>query len=113
MRVWRTQSKLVFRDICTKNDGDELEFLDVNHIIDKTEKGGFYVKNYIKPKAKNCVFVNGKSHTSTLIYKSIVFGESVKLRRLCKRNGDNLEAVKAIKYKLLNSCFCKALIYIW
>ena len=46
----------------TKNYGDELELLDVKYIIDITEKGGFYVKNYIKPTAENRVFVNGKSH---------------------------------------------------
>ena len=45
--------KLIFREVCTKTDCDELEFLDVNHVIDKTEKGGFCVKNYIKLTAKN------------------------------------------------------------
>ena len=50
--------KLVFKETSTKNDDDELEFLDVNHVIDKTEIGGFYVKNYIKPTAKIRVFVN-------------------------------------------------------
>ena len=83
--------KLVFRQISTKNDGDELEFLDVNHVIDKTEINGFYVKNYIKPTAKNRVFVNGKSHHPRSIYKSLVFGESIRLRRLCKRDSDYLE----------------------
>ena len=43
MHVWRAL-KLIFREICTKNDGNELEFLDFNHVIDKTEKDGFYVK---------------------------------------------------------------------
>ena len=61
--------KLVFREISTQIDGDKLEILDVNHFIDKTEIGGFYVKNYIKPTAKNCVFVNGKSHHPCSIYK--------------------------------------------
>ena len=86
--------KLVFRQISTKMDGDEFEFLDVNHVIDKTEISGFYVKNYIKPTAKNRVFVNGKSHHPRSIYKSIVFGESIRLRRLCKRDSDYLEAIK-------------------
>ena len=87
-----------------------MEFLDVNYVIEKTEKSGFYVKNYIKPTAKNCVFVNRKSHLPRSIYKSIVFGESIRLRRLCKRDGDYPEAVKALKYKCLKSYFCKALV---
>ena len=102
--------KLVFRQISTKNDGEELEFLDVNHVIDKTEISGFYVKNYIKPTAKNRVFVNGKSHHPRSIYKSIVFGESIRLRRLCERDNDYLEAIKSLKDKCLKSCFCKALV---
>ena len=102
--------KLIFRQICTNNDSDELEFLDVNHVIDKTEKGGFYVKNYVKPTAKNRLFVNGKSFHPRSIYKSIVFGESVRLRRLCERDDDYLEAIKALKQKCLKSCFSKALV---
>ena len=70
--------KLVFREISTKNDGDQREFLDVNHVIDKTEKGVFYVKNHIKPRAENLVFVNGMSHHPRSIYKSIVFGYPAK-----------------------------------
>ena len=84
--------KLVFREKSTKNDGDEPEFLGVNHVIDKAEKGGFYVKNYIKPSAKNRVFVIGKSHHPCSIYKSFVFGESIRLRRLCERDSDYLDS---------------------
>ena len=70
----------------------------------------FYVKNYIKPTAKNRVFVNGKSHHPRSIYKSIVFSESIRLRRLCERDCDYLEALKSLKEKCLKSCFCKALV---
>ena len=33
--------KLVFREISTENSDHQLEFMDVNHIVDKTEKGRF------------------------------------------------------------------------
>ena len=102
--------KLVFREMSTKNYGDDLELLDVNHVIDKTEIGGFYVKNYIKPTAENRVFVNGKSHHPHSVYKSIVFRESIRLRRLCEHDSDYLEAIKSLKDKCLKSCFCKALV---
>ena len=82
--------KLIFREICTNNDSDELEFLNVNDVINKTEKGGFYVKNYIKSTAKNRVFVNRKLHHPRSIYKSVVFGESIRLRKLCESDGDYL-----------------------
>ena len=101
---------LIFREISTEGDGNQLEFLDVNHVINKNEKGGFYVKNYIKPTAKNRVFVNGRSHHPRSIYKSIVFSESIRLRRLCERDCDYLEALKSLKDKCLKSCFCKALV---
>ena len=35
--------KLFFIEICKNNDGDKAELLDINHLIDKTEKGGFYL----------------------------------------------------------------------
>ena len=54
--------------------------------------------------------MNGKSHHPRSIYKSIVFGESIRLRRLCKRDGDYLKAIKALKHKCLKSSFCKALV---
>ena len=51
-----------------KNEGDKLQFLDVNHVIEKIEKGGNFIKTYIKPTAKNLVFVNGKSQHPCIIY---------------------------------------------
>ena len=98
--------KLVFRKIFTENYGHQLEFLDVNLVSEKTEKGGFYVKNYTINRA----FVNGKSHHPRSIYKSIVFGESVRLRRFCELDCDYLEAIKALNDKCLKSCICKALV---
>ena len=62
-----------------------------------------------KPTAKNSVFVNGKSHHTRSIYKLVVFGESIRIRILCKHNCDNLEAIKALQDECLKSCFCKAL----
>ena len=37
----------------------------------------------------------------------IVFEESIRLRMLCERDYDYLEAPKAKKRKILKSCFCK------
>ena len=47
--------KLIFREVSHQSKNKELEFLDVNHIIDDDKKSGFYVRNYIKPTAINRV----------------------------------------------------------
>ena len=80
--------KLIFREISLHSDIKQLEFLDVNHIMNEREKGGFYVKNYVKPTAINSVYINGRSYHPRHIYKSIVFSESIRLRRFCERDDD-------------------------
>ena len=102
--------KLIFREISHQSKNQELEFLDVIHIIDEEEKGGFYVRNYIKPTAVNRVYINGRSYHPRSIYKYIVFSESIRLRRLCERDCDYLEALKLLKDKCIKSYFCKGLV---
>ena len=102
--------KLIFREISLYSDIKQLEFLDVNHIMNEGEKGGFYVKNYVKPTAINSVYINGRSYHPRSIYKSIVFSESIRLRRLCEHDDDYLKALNVLKVKCLNSYFCKELV---
>ena len=93
--------KLIFREISHQSKNKELQFLDANHIIDDEEKGGFYVRNYIKPTAINWVYINGRSYHPRSIYKSIVFSESIRLRRLCERACEYLKALKLLKDKCI------------
>ena len=67
-------------------------------------------KKLLKPTAKNRVSVTGKSTIHAPFTKSIVFGESIRLRRLCEHGCDYPEAIKALKYIYLKSCFCNALV---
>ena len=78
----------------------------------KKKKVGFiiYVRNYIKPTAINRVYINGRSYHPRSIYKSIVFSESIRLRRLCERDCDYLEALKLLKDKCIKSYFCEGLV---
>ena len=76
-----------------KNDGDELELLIPTTSLTSQIKAVF-IKNYIKPTAKNRVLVNRKSHYTRSIYKPIIFGESIRLRRLCERDCECLESIK-------------------
>ena len=100
--------KLIFREISSQSKDKELEFLDVIFIIN--EKGGFYVKIYVKHTAINRTYINGRSYHPRSIYKSIVFGESIRLRRLCERDCDYLEALKLLKDRCIKSHFCKGLV---
>ena len=65
-------------------------------------------KKLLKPTAKNRVSVTGKSTIHAPFTKSIVFGKSIRLRRLCERECEYLEALTYLKEKCLMSCFCKA-----
>ena len=94
-------SKLIFSEISSQNKNKELEFLDVNHIINETSKCGFYVKNYIKLTTIDCVYINGRSYHSRSNYKLIVFGESIRLRRLCEHDCDYFEALNLLKDKIV------------
>ena len=85
--------KLIFREVSHQSKNKELEFLDVNHIIDDDEKSGFYVRNYIKTTAINRVYINGSSYHPRSIYKFIVFSKSIRLRRLFEQDCDYLKAL--------------------
>ena len=97
--------QLVFNSIKTGNMDNELEFLDVLHVTTLNAKGGFITKNFIKSTAKDRYFLNGASHHPTSVYKSIVFGEAVRLRRLNERKSDYLKSLVNIKDKCFRSNF--------
>ena len=74
--------QLLFNSINTGKINNELEFLDVLHVTTVNAKGGFITKNFIESTAKDRCFLNGASHHPTSVYKSIVFGEAIRLGRL-------------------------------
>ena len=78
--------KLTFRKVSTNETGKSLEFLDVLHMIDNSNKFGFFTTSFIKETATKRLFLNGNSYHPLRIFKSIVFGESVRLRRLNETN---------------------------
>ena len=63
-----------------------------------------------KNTAINSVYINGRSYHPRSIYKLIVFGESIKLRRLCERDFDYLEALNLLKDKCIKLYFCECLV---
>jgi hypothetical protein len=102
--------KLVFRSINTEEEGKSLEFLDVNHIICKNTRGGFYTKNFVKPTSTDRLFLNGLSHHPRSVFKSIVFSESTRMRRLNERDEDYRMAIEKLEDKCIKSGFDKNLV---
>ena len=80
--------KLTFRRISMNQPTSSLEFLDINHVIDTTCRGGFYTTDFKKPTAINRRFLHGLSHHPRWIFKSIIFSESTRLRRLNEKHGN-------------------------
>ena len=99
--------KLTFRTIQTGEPNSCVEFLDVNHVTDCGSLGGFYTTNYIKPTAQNRTFLNGRSYHPSSTFRSIVFSESIRLRRLNERHDMYLQAIENLKTKCLKSGFKK------
>ena len=75
------------------------------HVTTPNAKGGFITRNFIKSTAKDRCLLNGASHHSTSVYKSIVFGEAVQLRRLIERKSDYLKSLINLKDKCFRSNF--------
>nr|CAB3263300.1 uncharacterized protein LOC108950347 [Phallusia mammillata] len=97
--------EITFRRISTIQDGACLEFLDVLHIIDKTARCGFYTTNYVKPTAKGRLFLNGTSHHPPWIFRGIVFGECIRLRRLNEMHDLYRSSLCDLEAKCRRSCF--------
>ena len=102
--------KLIFKRIDTSQMNKSIEFLDVDHCIDSNFPGGFYTKNYIKPTALDRVFLNGRSYHSRNIFKSIIFSEATRLRRLNEDEDCYRKAIEDLKTKCMKSGFNKNLV---
>ena len=101
--------KLVFKQIDTSEPDRELEFLIFLHETDQTAKEGFITKTFYKQNSPKLVFLNGSSHNPLNVYKSIVFGEAVRLRRLNDKQEHYLESLVGLKEKCYRSHFNKKL----
>ena len=94
--------KLTFRKVSTNETGKSLEFLDVLHMIDNSNKFGFCTTSFIKETATKRLFLNGNSYHPVCIFKSIVFGESVNLCRLNEINELYLKDLERLKKKCID-----------
>jgi len=97
--------ELTFRQACTADQKGEVEFLDVNHFITNDDDFDFVTKDFIKTTAEGRQFINGKSHHPQSTFKSILFGEAIRLRRLNQRKEDDLCSLNRLKEKAIRSSF--------
>ena len=97
--------ELSFRITSTSEFGNSLEFLDVQHIIDDKQDCGFYTRDFLKPTSTDRLFLNGKSHHPPHVFKSIVFGECVRLRRLNELDHEYINSLNRLKEKCIRSKF--------
>ena len=72
--------ELSFREASTDSLESEVEFLDVNHVIDNTNPFGFITRNYVKPTAVHRRFLHGSSHHPPSVFTSILIGEAKRHR---------------------------------
>ena len=94
--------EVLFRRICTEENQQQsrMEFLDVEHQIDRKSVAGFFTRDYTKPTAMERTFLHGQSHHPPAVFKSIVFGKAVRLRRLNEQDETYHESL----LKLRNKC---------
>ena len=98
-------SELTFRQACTAEKTGEVEFLDVDHCVTIEDDIGFVTKNFVKPTAEGRQFIFGNSHHPQTTFKSILFGEGIRLRRLSQRKDDYLSSLNRLKEKAIRSKF--------
>jgi len=85
--------ELTFGQTCTAEKTGEVEFLDVNHCVTIEDDFGFVTKDFVKPTAEGRQFINGSSHhPQQTTFKSVLFGEAIRLRRLNHRKDDYLSS---------------------
>ena len=96
--------RLTFRYLNNSSE-NQLEFLDVLHVSNATSRIGFVTKDFQKPTATYRCFLNGASHHPPHVFRSIVYGESIRMRRLNERDQDYLESLELLQKKCMVSGF--------
>ena len=101
---------LKYREIKTTKENGKLEFLDILHKISPRFQFRFITTDYVKPIALDRCFIQGSSHHPATVFKSIVFGESVRLRRLNERTEDYYSSLEQLKKKAFHAQYPKPMV---
>ena len=87
-----------------------VEFLGVHHCVAPNEKYGFIAKDFAKATAEHRCFISRLSHHPCSRFKSIVFGEAIRMRRLNERDEDYQSALVRLRNKTLRSDFSQNMV---
>ena len=97
--------ELTFRSVNTQEPNSRVEFLDVEHVTQSDASGGLITRDFVKPTALDRCFLNGKFFHPYHIFKSIVFGEAVRLHRINENDADYQKSVIRLQKKCDKSNF--------
>jgi len=86
-------------------EGENVEFLDVNHVIGKLETSLF-----VKPTAKSSTFLHPSSYHPDHTPKGTLTSESIRIRRICSTPRKFEESMKVIYEKARRSGFSNKII---
>ena len=79
-------------------------------MIDNSNKSGFFTNSFTIKTAAKKLFLNGNSCHPLCIFKSIVFGESIRLRRSNETNELYLKNLQSLEKKCIDSYFNKKVV---
>jgi len=97
--------ELAFRQACTADQKGEVGFLHVKHCKSTDDDFGFVTRDFTKPTAEGRQYINEKSNHPKSTFKSILFREGLRLRRLNQRKEDYLSSLNRLKEKAICSNF--------
>ena len=85
---------LTFREVNNRQTDQGVEFLDVFRQIEGDDPVGFVTKIFAKLTAARRTFLHGNSYHPLHIFKSIIFSEAVRSRKLNERQEDYMNSIK-------------------
>ena len=89
--------ELSFRETSTlEPDGSCIEFLDVNHRIDKSGPGEFVTTKFIEPTARERSFVVAILFIRAMFFEPIVFSEATRMRRFNELQPDYIDTLQPL-----------------
>jgi len=94
-------------------DNCSISEFDVHHCVTPNEKYGFITKNFVTATAEYRCFISGLSHHPCSTFKSIVFGEAIRMRRLNEHDEDYQSALVRLRNKALRSGFSQNMVKTW
>ena len=102
---------LTFRKVNKNNVGEDNEFQAVFYIIDCNENNGVFATNFLKSTSNNTFFCMVNPTIPHSIFKSIVYGEAIRIRILNGKEDFYHKSLNRLEEKCIKSNFNKNMVY--